>query len=189
MSATRLACLTPTTYCSGKLLGGARQDPRVHLHSYYSKSLGVTPAAPERSALGPLPQHFADRFGWEELAGEVAKAYRALTPEEQARVLLVADNYGEAAALDRYGRPLGLPPAVCQHNSYYLWGPGREQVDLALIVGMSSEGLRGAWRECTPVGWPNSPWAMPYETARPILLCRDLLLPLDEAWRRGRHFI
>ena len=82
----------------------------------YSEALGVKPIAMERSALGALPQHFADRFGWTELTQAVAEAYRALSPEDQRRVVLVADNYGEAAALDYYGRREGLPAAICQHR-------------------------------------------------------------------------
>src|SRR5262245_36357579 len=34
----------------------------------YQRFLGVAPVAAERTALGPLPQHFADRFGWEEMS-------------------------------------------------------------------------------------------------------------------------
>jgi hypothetical protein len=30
---------------------------------------------------------------------------------------------------------------------------------------------------------------MPHEKRHPILLCRGLLIPAADAWRRGRHFI
>lgn len=155
----------------------------------YQKALGLAPAAAEHQALGPLPQHFADRFGWEEMTAAVAAIYRSLPDDERARVVIVADNYGEAAALTYHGRRFGLPPAVSQHNNYFLWGPGRDRVDVAIIVGMRAEDLRDAWGDIQEVPWVGSPYAMPYETARPILVCRGLRLPLDEAWRAGRRFI
>ena len=155
----------------------------------YQAALGLRRVADENSALGPLDQHFADRFGWTELTSAVVSVYRSLTPEEQARVVIVTSNYGEAGALAYYGRAAGLPAPVSQHNSYYLWGPGRSAVDLAIVVGVDAEDLRSSWRSVEPVARFDSPYAMPFETRRPILLCRGLLLPLDEAWRRGKHFI
>ena len=52
-------------------------------------ALGIVPEKAERSELGVLPQHFADRFGWEELTAITAKAWHALTPDEQSRAIIV----------------------------------------------------------------------------------------------------
>ena len=155
----------------------------------YQKALGQTPQQEERSALGPLPQFFADRFGWEQLTDVVATAYRSLSPDEQARAIIVTRNYGEAGALRYLGRRFGLPPAVSQHNSFYFWGPGRETADVAIIVGMDPESLRDSWTSIEVAGRLQSPYAMPYEQRWPVLVCRGLKLPLQDAWRRGRHFI
>ncbi len=35
----------------------------------------------------------------------------------------LAGNYGEAGAIDYYGRQLGLPPAISGHNNHWFWGP------------------------------------------------------------------
>jgi hypothetical protein len=177
--------------CVGQAVAAPFAIPVLKVEAFvaYAEALGVKPVQQENTSLGPLPQFFADRFGWEELAQQVASAYHALSPDEQARVLLVGDNYGEAAALDYYGRRLGLPPARSQHNSYYVWAPAPEQLDLAIIIGQRPESLRSVFRSCVPVGRIQSPWAMPYEKRNPVLLCRELLLPADEAWRAGRHFI
>ncbi len=155
----------------------------------FTEALGHRPRAEERTDLGPLPQFFADRFGWEELTQKVADAYSALSPDERAVAAIVTDNYGEAAALDYYGPRLGLPPAASQHNSYYLWGIRPKTLDVAIVVGQGAAGALEAFRTCEEHGRLESPYAMPYEKRRPILVCRGLKVRLDEAWRAGRHFI
>jgi 4-amino-4-deoxy-L-arabinose transferase-like glycosyltransferase len=154
----------------------------------YQDRLGQRPTAPEREPLGPLPQHYADRFGWEELAQATAAAYHSLPPDQRAQTAIVARNYGQAGAINYYGRKLGLPRAFCQHNSYYLWGrPGGAKT--FLMVGRSRAGLETTFTSVTEVAHSRSPYAMPYEADQHIYLCRGLKLPLEEAWRRGKKFI
>lgn len=155
----------------------------------WQRTLGLTPSAGERHEMGPLPQHFADRFGWRELANEVGRIHAALPAEDRARVLIVTGNYGEAGALRYFGRELGLPPAVSQHNSFWLWGPGRSAVDVAIIVGQDEDDMREAWEQVEVAGRFSHPYAMPYEQRRPILVCRGLRFPLETAWRMGRTYI
>jgi 4-amino-4-deoxy-L-arabinose transferase-like glycosyltransferase len=155
----------------------------------YQRFLGLAPAAAERTQLGPLPQHFADRFGWEEMGAAVAEVYRGLPDGEKANVLIATSNYGEAGALRYFGRSYGLPPAVSQHNSYYLWGPGRESADVVITVGMSAADVADTFESVTEARRLESRYAMPYETRQPILVCRGLKIPLAEAWARGKHFI
>jgi 4-amino-4-deoxy-L-arabinose transferase-like glycosyltransferase len=155
----------------------------------YQRALGLAPVVAERSTLGPLPQHFADRFGWEEMAAAVAEAYDTLPENERAGAVIVTSNYGEAGALRYFGARHGLPPAVSQHNSYFFWGPGREKADVVIAVGMDAADLHEAFESVTEAGRVKSPYAMPYETRRPILVCRGLKLPLAEAWARGKRFI
>jgi hypothetical protein len=155
----------------------------------YQNALGAAPSPSERNELGLLPQFFADRFGWAEMTAAVASVYEALPPEEKARAVIVTSNYGEAGALRYHGRAYGLPPAVSQHNSFWFWGPGRADVDVAIVVGMDPESLRDAWTSVEEAARVASPYAMPYERRWPVLVCRGLKLPVEEAWRKGRHFI
>jgi hypothetical protein len=50
----------------------------------YQRALGFEPPKTENQNTGPLPQHFADEFGWEDMTREVAKVYNSLPPEERA---------------------------------------------------------------------------------------------------------
>jgi hypothetical protein len=155
----------------------------------YQRALGREPRADERQALGPLPQFFADRFGWREMTAEVARVVRSLPEAERERALIVTSNYGEAGALLYYGRGEGLPPVASQHNSFYLWGPQREDPQVVILVGMSAASVGDVFDEVHEAGRIVAPYAMPYETENPILVCRGFKIPLEEAWRQGRHYI
>jgi 4-amino-4-deoxy-L-arabinose transferase-like glycosyltransferase len=155
----------------------------------YQRALGLAPVAAERMDMGPLPQHFADRFGWPELTKAVAEVYGALPENEKAGALIVTSNYGEAGALRYFGPRHGLPPAVSQHNSYFLWGPGKDRADVVITVGMDVEDVSDTFESVTVAGRFESPYAMPYETRSPILVCRGFKVPLAEAWARGKKFI
>jgi hypothetical protein len=176
-------------------LGGAATAPfvapllPVERFVAYQRALGLRQAAAENQEIGPLPQHYADRFGWREMTAGVASVFESLPEAERRAALVVTSNYGEAGAINYYGRRLGLPPAVSQHNSFYLWGPGRESAAVVIAVGMSGEDLREAFESVAPAAQVVAPYAMPYETEHPIHVCRGLRVPLAEAWKRGKRFI
>jgi hypothetical protein len=155
----------------------------------YMQAIGIVPKQAERSALGVLPQHFADRFGWEELAQITAAALRSLNDGERRNAIIVADNYGEAGALNYYGRELGLPSAVSQHNNFYLWGPGNAAATIVITTGQSLEDLREVFEDVQPVAAMTDPLAMPYERADPVAICRRPKRPLMVLWVEGKKFI
>lgn len=155
----------------------------------YQRALGVTPTAAERSGLGPLSQHLADRFGWHELTAEVARIHASLPAQERATAVILTNNYGEAGALQYYGRSYHLPLVISQHNNYYLWGPGNGLAAVWIVVGRATDDLRGSFEQVEIAGQVESPYAMPFETRRPIHVCRGLKVPLDAAWREGKLYI
>jgi hypothetical protein len=154
----------------------------------YSQRLGIQAATDERHEMGPLPQHFADQFGWEEMTKEVAGVYQGLGEAERSVCAIFAQNYGEASAIDVLGRKYGLPRAASGHNSYWLWGlpPGRGEV--AIVIGGKAEDLRQSYREVVEVARHSSQYGMPYEN-RPIFLCRGLTVKLQDVWPGVKEFI
>jgi len=154
----------------------------------YEHALGFTPSTGERLRLGVLPQYYADMFGWPEMAAAVGKAYQALPPEDRERAVFFAWNYGDAAAVDFFGAPWGLPPAISGHENYFLWGPRGADGSVVLILGGTREGLLKAFRTVEPVGRFDNPLAMPDESGQTLWLCRDALEPPQQAWPRLRHF-
>jgi hypothetical protein len=103
-------------------------------------------------------------------------------------VAIITSNYGEAAALDVYGRSDGLPPALSGHNQYWLWGPRGYDGSLILRVGGNADRWRSLCGSVEVVGSFGGPYVMPYENDRPIFICRDLRMPLGSLWSRLKRF-
>jgi hypothetical protein len=154
----------------------------------YSRFIGLSEVPTERHERAVLPQYFADRFGWKELAGEVASAYNELPEGERKRCAIITGNYGEAGAIEYFGAELGLPKPISGHNSYWLWGPRGFDGEVAICFGMSEEGLRRAFESVEIDAVHSNPYAMPYESDRPIFLCRGLKEKVEEAWERVKHY-
>lgn len=155
----------------------------------YSRAIGLAPAQAERNALGALPQHMADRYGWENIAGTIAHVYKALPPNERASAAIVGSNYGEAGAVDYFGPALGLPKAISGHNNYWLWGYGNATGEVLITVGIRKERLDELCASVEQRATVVSPYAMPYETDLPIYVCRGLKIPMAEAWARLKRFV
>jgi hypothetical protein len=156
----------------------------------YQQSLGLELKAEERNTLGPLPQHFADMFGWEEYVAEISRQFHALPKEDQARCGIFVRNYGEAGAIDVLGKKYGLPRAVSGHNTYWFWGPGTYDGSVMIMVGGRIEDEAPSFESMVRIGTtPDSKYSMPYERNRPIYLCRNIKIPLEQAWKRSKMFI
>ena len=143
----------------------------------------LRPAPDEKAAIGaPLTQVFSDELGWSELEQKVAVVYRALPPADRARVAIYAANYGEAAAVDVYGRRDGLPAAISGDNQYYLWGPRGHDGRVMILVNVDPGLWRGRCASLSRAAIFGVPLAMPYERDRPIFVCRGLKGGLAQAW-------
>lgn len=156
----------------------------------YARAIGYGPSelAMEHNKIGPLPQVYADMFGWREMAAKIAKVYWSLPPQDRARAVFFGNNYGEAAAIDVFGRKLGLPPAISGHNNYYLWGPRGHDGSVVIIIGGSTEHYASLFRSYTVAGRIDNPYAMPYETNKPIYVLRGMKVPLQTYWPQTKHY-
>jgi len=164
--------------------------PVLPVESYikYSAFLGITPPPEERHEIGELPQHYADMFGWEGMAATVAKVYERLTPEERAKVRIFTQNYGEAGAIDFFGKRFGLPRAISGHNNYWIWGPRGATGEIIIMIGGSPEDYGRVFQKIEQVAVIKNEYAMPYENNLPVYLCRGLTMSVEEVWPRLKHY-
>jgi hypothetical protein len=151
----------------------------------YQSALQLKPQSGERRVLGTLPPDFADMTGWPEMTDAMVAVYASIPPDERSRVLIYTANYGEAAALDFFGRARGLPPATSHHNQYYLWGTrgytGRDPIVISINVSQSD--MRKSFTSVRLANeYAGAPLAIPLERDDPILISTGLKRPLAQAW-------
>jgi len=82
----------------------------------------------------PLPQDFADMLGWQEMTSKTAKAYSTLNEEEKKHTFIFADNYGEAGALNYYGKKYDLPTVYSDNASFLYWLPHSSAIDNVILI-------------------------------------------------------
>jgi hypothetical protein len=98
-----------------------------------------------------------------------------------------ASNYGEAGAIDFFGKPYGLPNAISGHNSYWYWGPGEKTGKVLLVIGGSQEGYKQMYEDVEQIATFVHPYAR--ESGAPIFLCRKPRYTLQQIWPHIRSFI
>lgn len=159
----------------------------------YVAALGVVPQIEQGAGkTAELPQWFADRFGWEQLAEDVRwVAATRLTPEEreEGRSVIFAPSYGQAGALELYGRG-ELPPVYSTHNNYWLWGPPRERFEAAIVIGDDEEHLDSLFEHVELAAVHDCDWCTRWRDEMPIWVVRRVRpgVELDTVWRDLKHF-
>ena len=155
----------------------------------YTKAMHLYKASDstENMANGPLPQFYADRFGWQEEVDQVTRIYHSLSPEDQKIVGISCSNYGEASAIDFLGH--GLPPAISGHNNYWLWGPHGDTGEVMIVInGATPKEMREFYDSVEVAGRMDHPFSMPYEH-RNIYLVRGRHKNIVEDWLDFKHYI
>jgi hypothetical protein len=153
----------------------------------YQSSLGMAPPQIETHRQGPLPQLMADRFGWPEMAGVVARIYHSLPPEDQKRAAIFGQNYGQAGAIDHFGPALGLPKAVSGHLTYFFWGPRDYTGEVVIVMDDDRETLEKLFRSVEYGGRVEHPYSMPYQHFD-VWVCRGMREPLAKVWPRLKEW-
>jgi len=147
----------------------------------YTRAIGVGQPRLETHQAVELPQFFADRFGWPEMAQATADAYFALPAAQRAHTAIYTENYGQAGAIDFYGPALGLPKAISGHLNYFYWGPRDYTGESVLLLGVDASEARQVFNSVQIVGHAGHRYAMSSENF-PILLATEPKIPLPELW-------
>ena len=125
---------------------------------------------------------------WPGLVAELAALHRAHADGRPLSVL--TDSYGTAAAIERHGPSLGLPPPISGANSYFIWGPPTGAPDRVLAIGYPPGLLVQLFASVRPVGELRDRDGVDnrLDVPRQVLLCEGLLSPWPDIWpqlRRG----
>ncbi|HUA10213.1 MAG TPA: glycosyltransferase family 39 protein [Candidatus Acidoferrales bacterium] len=150
----------------------------------YSQGLGLTGRGTGAHLIQPV---YAEEFGWDRLARDVASVYDAL-PNREA-VAIYADTYADAGAIDFFGGAYGLPRAIGSQNTYWLWGTRGYDGKRIIAIGASRiDLLQRYYRSCKLVRTSDEPLKWVVEGPSPIFLCSGPVMPLDQIWPHLRWY-
>jgi 4-amino-4-deoxy-L-arabinose transferase-like glycosyltransferase len=173
---TRLAWLEPAVIAL-LIVGGAWLLPIVvpvlsvdNFISYMNKLPFKLPRSEHSHERAILPQHYADQFGWEELAATTGQAWARVSESERSDCGIFAQNYGQAGAIDFFGPRYGLPKAVSGHQTYFLWVPRNYSGNCMIVIDDDQETLDKLFQQVEEVGIADNPYAL--ERHIPVFLCR-----------------
>jgi 4-amino-4-deoxy-L-arabinose transferase-like glycosyltransferase len=154
----------------------------------YCAFWGVQDVKVENVPLNSLPQLFGDMFGWQQQAQALARAVHSLPLADQSRATLLAYNYGEASAIDYFGKLYGLPRAISGHNQYGYWGPGSTSGEVVVAIGFTRHRLEQAFADVKPVETISPAYALPEESGLTIYVCRRPRESLSATWSKWTYF-
>jgi hypothetical protein len=156
---------------------------------YYMQRLPIKLPRSEHSHMRViLPQHYADQFGWNEIVDGVVVAWNQIPADERKDCGIMAQNYGQAGAIDFLGPKYGLPPALSGHQSWWLWGPRVYSGNCLIVLDDTREKLATLFDHVDFVGTtkPN-PYAL--ERDLPVFICRGAKFgSLEKIWPDLKHW-
>jgi len=153
----------------------------------YTKAIHLDQPRIETHRLGPLPQIYADQFGWPEMAETVARVYNSLPAEIRPKTAIFAQNYGQAGAIDFFGPKYGLPPAISGHQNYWIWGPRGYTGESVIVMAGRPDDLQRRFASFEKVAHVEHPYSMPYEHFD-VYYCRGLKQALNEIWPQVKNW-
>ena len=139
----------------------------------YLRPVGVTAGIKtEDSEIRDLPQHIADRFGWEEMARDVARVYHEARDTSAGTIGIAAGDWGEASALHVYGAKFGLPEPISTDGWYYFESLQRNDFrERYVVIGSSPAQLRSLFEHVEQKAVFTHRYCRPNENNNAIFLC------------------
>ncbi|MFZ0859781.1 MAG: glycosyltransferase family 39 protein [Candidatus Sulfotelmatobacter sp.] len=118
-----------------------------------------------------LPQWYSDQFGWKEIADETVLAWDRVPVNERPDCGIFAQDYGQAGAIDFFGRSHGLPGAMSGDRTYFLWGPHGYSGNCMIVLDDRRATLERYWDRVEFVGTSAAnPYAL--EQQIDVFLCQ-----------------
>ena len=122
-------------------------------------------------------------FGWEKRVKIVSDVYDSLSPEEQSKAVIWAFQYGNAGAIDLFGKKYGLPNASSLALSYWLWGVPEDKGEVVIAVGIRKNNIEHVFEQVEMAAEVELEHVNPWHTPFTLLICRSSKRPLAEIWK------
>ena len=204
-----LAGAYPMLYAAGAVhaerwAASLRRDWRRSLEALIALALLVNaavaaafflPLAPINSrwfkVASSLQGDYREEIGWPELVETVARIRDSLPAEDRAHLGIIANNYGEAGAINLYGPQYGLPRAISGVNSFWYYGYPDPPPQVLIVLGISPASAERNFNSCRVAAhtWNRYGIANEETSDHPdILLCGPPRRGWAEFWPRFQRF-
>lgn len=118
----------------------------------------------------------------------IAEVYATLPPADRAYAVIIASNYGEAGAVDRYGHRYLLPTVYSGQNQLYYQGRPPASATVVVFVGGQLGDVRGRFQSCvTEARLDNGLDVDNEEQGESIAVCRAPIGGWTALWPALRH--
>lgn len=143
----------------------------------------------EKNGRVELTGDYADMFGWEEQVQLVDSVYQSLPAEETENVVIWAENYGEAGAIQILGNQYGLPDPISRHGSFWLWGYGNTDAKVWISIGNEKESVRHVFEDVRLVKMIYHKYAIDEENGIPLYICRKPKVDIPKWWAEYKEHV
>ena len=174
--------VTPAVLAGAAMVAGAMLAAPVALSVLPARVLHTVP-------LQKINYDLAETIAWPKLVTLVAQEYHSLPAAQRRHATILAGNYGEAGAIERYGPDAGLPQAYSGANNFWLWGPPPASDSAAIAVNVDPALLRREFAHVRQVAtfW-NGLGVSDDEQGAQIFIATGLRTSWPQAWPAFRNY-
>jgi hypothetical protein len=153
----------------------------------------IKPIAPINSPLWDVTSDIngevVEMIGWQDLTTQVTEIYRSIPENEKPRTAILAGNYGEAGALDLYGKD--LPRIITGSNSFWYRGYGDPEPETVIVVGFEGGYVKNFFSSCEYVETVTNNYGVRNEESSyhtSLYVCRHPRKPWSDMWQEMQWF-
>ena len=157
--------------------------------------LVMKPVVPINSPLweitSSINEDIVEMVGWQDLTAQVAAIYESIPESEKTQTVILAGNYGEAGALELYGKQYHLPRVISGSNSLWYRGYGEPEPKTLIMVGFESSYATNFFSSCKYADTVTNSYHVKNEETsfhNSIYICRDPRHPWEEMWQEMQWF-
>ena len=155
----------------------------------------MKPVAPINSSLWEITssvnEDVVEMIGWQDLTAQIAEIYQSIPEGERPRTVILAGNYGEAGALDLYGKQYNLPRIISGTNSLWYRGYGEPEPETVIVVGFESSYASNFFASCRYTGKVTNSYQVKNEETTHhtgLYVCREPRRPWKDMWQEMQWF-